>query len=153
MQYFLACLLFLLACGCGEKTVASAKETLRSAHADLLRSAESLRTAAGTVVEKVGEIDLSAAGEKIQGQAAWVVGWCAEQLEEVHDVASARVVAEVVTQVLDAARGLLRQAGKALPNREDVRVRIDALRARFGEDADIMAAAQPALTALGELLD
>jgi len=146
MKRALSLLLLAPTLGCSDDTIAAAREAVHHAAADA-------RAAAAEAVHAVGEIDLSAGAEVLQERAGWVLTWCTDQLEGVRDAEAAQRVAAAVVEVLDAAGGLFERVAEEVPNRAELRQRVDGLRAQHEGDSAVLEALEPALARLSALLE
>jgi hypothetical protein len=133
--------------GCSQGVSASAQESVE-------RAAGSVGLAAAKVIEGVGSLDVaSMSPEALVQRASWLLRWCTDQLEEVHDAKTAEAVGAAIEEVLDAADGLLEQAVAEMPNRGEVHMKIKDLRDRHMSNSSILLVLDPALARLNSLLE
>lgn len=143
---FLTLLLLPLA-ACSEDSVEAAKSAAG-------KTIDGVAGAANKVADNVRDIDLSAlSAAELRKKASWVLNWSADQLEKVRTSEGAEKAARAVDQVLDAAGGLLEKAADQLPEKQQLRARIEDVRQRHAGDSQVMQALDPVLERLSRLLE
>lgn len=145
-RFILPLSLILLLGSCSEESTVAAKEALNKA-------GEAAEAAATSLSEKFKDVDWSAlAPEKLKemgGEAATAI---TTKLGEIQDSATAEKVADAVRPMLESAGSALKSLGDKLPNRAELKTKVDELKTKYADDEGVMKHLEPVLAKLSEIL-
>ncbi len=148
---FLCLLPLALSAACSEETTVAAKETTEDA---LDASWRAFGDTVGAAADGLADLDpdlLSPAA--LRGKALEVLEWSVTHLEEARDSEAAADLARGLAATLDQAEGWLAKVVAELPERAELKARVDALRERYADDVDVSHLLGPVLARFQALLD